>query len=172
MGYSHNVQMKRKRNSIEAARKAIQTVFDNAEDLAYERFDIRPPLVKTDNKSLIVFFNGQKEGLETFGFDSRSTTYNWCKTDREPYDIYVSIVLLILKHYYKKDINIGSDGFSGCVSWEPEGFAVGSVVTDPDGNWAEALQYVKDKFNIKFKPICTKIRGEGRYYDWELVPVE
>lgn len=56
-----------------------------------------------------VRFNGiGEEGHETFYF----TDYGWdfCKTARKPYDLYVAASLMLLKHHFGDAIDIDSDG--------------------------------------------------------------
>lgn len=172
MGYTHYFEMRKQRNASKYLVASIQEILNESKGLSFEEGDDRPPLVEEkEDGSLFIRFNGSQNGHETFWFDSGDTDFQFCKTARKEYDFYVCVVLLILKHVYGESLKLSSDGFSGWVEKEKKAnpnFKVGSKVTYPDGTWKEALEYVK-RLGIYFKPVCTKIRGEGKYYDWDLV---
>lgn len=58
-----------------------------------------------------VRFNGvEDDAHETFLFEKSSMGFNFCKTQRKPYDDLVCGCLQIAKDIFKNDIDISSDG--------------------------------------------------------------
>lgn len=73
-----------------------------------ELFDIPlDDIIITDN---VVRFNGVGDDAhETFVF-SKKSGFNFCKTQRKPYDAVVCACLLTAKNIFGSNINISSDG--------------------------------------------------------------
>ena len=58
-----------------------------------------------------VRFNGiNEDGHETFGFFPFETGFDFCKTARKEYDLYVYATLLIFQGYFPDIVIIDSDG--------------------------------------------------------------
>ena len=60
-----------------------------------------------------IWFNGdasKEEDYETFGVRVGDEGFNFCKTARQPYDVYVCVACLILKEHFGDDLCLTSDG--------------------------------------------------------------
>ena len=60
-----------------------------------------------------ICFNGdasKEEDYETFGVRVGDEGFNFCKTARQPYDVYVCVACLILKEHFGDDVCLTSDG--------------------------------------------------------------
>lgn len=89
-----------------------------------------------------IWFNGWKDGgHETFvvtrekpdnpSWDKEATTsFDFCKTNRKPYDLAVCLVLLTLKQHAPESVEISSDG-----EWDVE--------------WLESRKVFKELFGIE-----------------------
>ncbi len=85
------------RKVVKAHRSIIQYDYDNS----------KAPHVTEES----ICFNGiEEDGHETF-LVRRFFGYDFCKTDRKPYDLPVCKVLLILKAHYGNHMDLSSDGF-------------------------------------------------------------
>lgn len=156
MGYTHYFNFKEDIKSFsEEVLTDIKTVLAKYEDIL-EVESI------TDDK---IFFNGLGYGAyEDFALRSDTTDFNFCKTARRPYDLPVCEVLLVLKHHYKDNFELGSDGFS--VSKE------NFIKKNLDGTWNEAIKNVKDQFGYEFD-FMGMITGDGvyKYYSFNITSV-
>lgn len=86
--------------------------------ICLESDDNSPPIVS----SKMIRFNGIGEnGHETFWWENKAG-FNFCKTARKPYDLYVCAILLILRFYI--NLPISSDG---------------------DEEWIEPIQFLLNK---------------------------
>jgi hypothetical protein len=81
-------------------------------------------LFRDDN----LLFNGHEDDAhESFFLPSgRDSEFNFCKTARKPYDLFVMISLILTHHYMPNCFDIGSDGneddWSVAFDWIKENF--------------------------------------------------
>lgn len=64
----------------------------------------------------IICFNGdasKDEDFETFSVQVGDEGFNFCKTARLPYDVYVCVACLVLKEHFGDDLRLSSDGIGG-----------------------------------------------------------
>lgn len=137
MGYTHRWKLNGELS--EAVLKDIQLVVNKYRDLIqYEADDDRDPEVSPN----MIRFNGiGNDSYETFLVEPHKQDF--CKTGRRPYDIAVCEVLLVLKHHFRDNFELESDGF-----WVTEG----DFLKDKfDGTWNEALENVKRDFGYEFE---------------------
>ncbi len=116
MGYTHYWRLRPATLPKEAVRVLTELLSAaHARGVVQYEFDIpRPPLV-CDTE---IRFNGVgAQGHETFyllatgdGGEGRGWAFQFCKTDRNPYDQVVMQVLIVLKHYLGDAISVTSDG--------------------------------------------------------------
>lgn len=95
-----------------------------------------------------IAFNGinDKSGhCESFNAYYNDTHFSFCKTDREPYDLAVCIILLIFKYVYGDDVEVNSDGFKGSNAL-PSIEEAEEFCENADENWSKA--YILFKKNI------------------------
>lgn len=157
MGYSHYCKLNKKLNEevLEDVRKIVEKYSDI---IQFESDDNSKPLVSLD----MIRFNGiGEDAYEAFVVEFNEGDY--CKTARRPYDLPVCEVLLVLKHHYKDDFELSSDGF-----WvSKEEFKN----NDFDESWNEALENVERDFGYEFK-ITHKISNSGGGYKYYKLGVE
>lgn len=170
MGYTHYWEFTSPQKFNQDLADRISETLDRSE-ISFEYDVEKPPAVEESGTGgLFVRFNGRGEcGYETFWTNTSdlNNLWNFCKTARKPYDMWVCVVLLLMKDYYKDSLKVRSDGFSGHVSVQQvhnPSFSLGDIIMDPDGFWQEAMDYVKDNYGIVFKLVCTDIRSQGKYY--------
>ncbi|MBP9562709.1 MAG: hypothetical protein KBE21_04790, partial [Acetoanaerobium sp.] len=146
MGYVHTYRLAEEIKAIptEAFTK-IQEVVEKYKDilrLEYDNED-KEPLITNEK----IRFNGYKDkGYETFYFSAKEL-YNFCKTNARDYDLPVCIILLTLFQYIS-DFSISSDGFWISKAEADEFTKTGKVKLY--GYWNEALEYMKNEYNIEF----------------------
>lgn len=116
----------------------------------------KPPEVTGD----LIRFNGWKdEGHETFmvtrekpdngpSWDKDTSSFDFCKTARKPYDLAVCLVLLSMHRHAPDSVNVSSDG-------------------DWDHEWSEARKVYKDLFGVDVdcpweKPSSKKPARKGK----------
>ncbi len=111
MGYTHYMSYKKI-----ACNNTILKILNEIKELL-EKNDLMK-LIRDDNLNIIpifnkeiILFNGiQENGGDIFLFDfNEKCEYTFCKTNRKPYDIIVSIVLLSLANNIS-DFTFSSDG--------------------------------------------------------------
>lgn len=115
-------------------------------DLVWDYDIARPPAATPD----LIRFNGWKdEGHETFlvtrempeipdWSSDKSSSFDFCKTARKPYDLAVCLVLLSMKRHAPKSVKVSSDG-----GWDVE--------------WTEARKAYKSLFGVEVDcPFKTK----------------
>ena len=115
----------------------VKEVMEKHKDLIqYEEDDNKDPIV-TDT---LIRFNGiGQDGCETFYFETppkedeinkfrNGFLFSFCKTARQPYDIVVCKLLLILKAELQDNMKLRSDGF---------------CEMSFDGGWNNALEDIK-----------------------------
>ena len=77
--------------------------------LVTENMDIPLDGVIIDDN--VVRFNGVNDDAhETFIFRKKTNSFNFCKTQRKPYDELVCACLEFAKNIFKDDITVSSDG--------------------------------------------------------------
>jgi hypothetical protein len=101
--------------------------------------------IKEFNDSIININGVVDEEREDFYLTPSTTEFTFCKTGNEAYDLPVCEILLILKHFYKDDFYLFSDGF--WVREEDECYSCIQKV------WIEALNNIKAHFGYKYKII-------------------
>lgn len=154
MGYTHYFELKEKLN--DTVLKDINQVLNKYSNLTSEYDEDTPPIITKES----IIFNGHGEdGYETFylvPFDR-----GFCKTAEKPYDLPVCEVLLILKHHYRDNFDLSSDGF-----WVGE---VEFENVELDGSWNTALNNIKDEFGYTFKlEGVVSESGSRKYYKFEI----
>ena len=124
MGYTHYFRQKEELDAVKWSKftKDVNKLLKLTPicSLKEESDSPNPPIV--NNK--VVRFNGlANNGHETFLIDRKYELaysneqpdedgywFNFCKTARKPYDIYVVAVLELAKKHFGDDIKLGSDG--------------------------------------------------------------
>ena len=148
MGYSHYIYRKSDFSQKQWENVCLETfqILDHCKGkriaLAYEYDSPESgnPEVTPDH----IRFNGWKdEGHETFlitrekpenpSYDPKAKeSFDFCKTNRKPYDLAVCLVMLSMKRHAPRSVRIGSDG-------------------DWDNEWLEARLVYKDLFGVEPK---------------------
>lgn len=116
MGYTHYLRFK-KRVTKEMLSKVSEDV-KNAFELVKEEcpdFIIRNGWGEYEPRinSNTIWFNGdgeKDEDYESFRVHEGDNGFNFCKTGRMPYDVYVCVACLILKEHFGDDLCLTSDG--------------------------------------------------------------
>jgi hypothetical protein len=111
MGYTHYLQPKKKTTKaqfkkIVADVKKIENHLASVGLVLYDGRGEKKGVVYADD---YLAFNGcGDESHETFYFDL-SSDFQFCKTNRKPYDIAVCMAMIAIKEHVK-DIEVSSDG--------------------------------------------------------------
>lgn len=156
MGYSHNFKLNGE--LTDNVLKDVKNVLSKYSYLTYEFNDDSPYVVSSE----LIRFNGYGEaGYETFYIEPHNKIF--CKTGHADYDLAVCEVLLVLKHHYREDFELSSDGF-----W------VNKVDFDKDlfneeDNWNTALENVRVEFGYEFNiEKVVSSSGGHSYYNYKL----
>lgn len=180
MGYTHYFKTSGKSLTKEQADgiiKHVANVFKQHKDIIQREYDNpAPPVLDaalnlSGKLSIGIFLNGKGEyGHETFAVHTGTDDSGSCKTSRKPYDIVVSKVLLVLKHYLGDDMKLSSDGFS---TYQPsvKAYKVGDKVLlkNLDGTWGKATRYVNKELGTNFHFVVDDVYGNyGQYYSYKL----
>ena len=180
MGYTHYFKTSGKSLTKEQADgviKHVAKVFKQHKDIIQREYDnTAPPVLDaalnlSGKLSIGIFLNGKGEyGHETFAVHTGDDSRGFCKTSRKPYDIVVSKVLLILKHYLGDDMELGSDGFS---TYQPSGkaYKVGDKVLlkNLSGTWGKAARAINAQLKTNFHFIVDDVYGkDGCYFSYKL----
>ena len=155
MGYTHYFNFKEDIKTFsENVLKDINRISNDYKSIIrYESDSVEKPLITTTE----IHLNGiEDDGYETFILTSNAIDFNFCKTAEKPYDLPVCEILLILKHYYKDNFDLRSDGFS----ISKQDFENKKL----DANWNLALDNVKEKFGYTFELIPETSQSNGRTY--------
>ena len=168
MGYTHYLKSAASPASLEKAveiRDEISKVLDRHKKLLqFEYNEKLPPMndITVDDKGVpknIIRFNGiEEDGHETFYISSGfEDGFNFCKTNRKPYDIAVCECLIIFKHFLNADVS--SDGFSSYQSDMFLPYKDGDIVrdVDVDGMWVVAAENINNQLGTKYKFVCTDV---------------
>lgn len=136
MGYTHYFELK-----TDLTEEALQDIRQRLEKYAdliqYETNNNKEP--KADLKG--IRFNGKGDwGYETFMVKKGRDEF--CKTNQYRYDLVVCEVLLLLKHHFKDQFDLTSDGF-----WVSEDEYKQKQF---DGYWNEALENIQEAFGYNF----------------------
>ena len=99
------------------------------------------------NNSQIVF-NGNAEldlDGESFGIDNKDTTWNFCKTFRQPYGVAVCLCLLCMKKVFGEEFWYDSDGITRENIANPSQYMIdyakkNNYVYEVDKDWAQAYE--------------------------------
>lgn len=154
MGYTHYFELKA--DLTDEVLRDVERVIEKYPDLVLECDCDEPPLVSKE----LIRFNGRGEnGHETFFLTPHY--YAFCKTNKKPYDLAVCEVLLILKHYYRDDFELSSDGF-----WVNREKFEKEIL---DGYWNTALDNIRNEFGYTFQLKGNIEESSGHtYYSLEL----
>lgn len=159
MGYTHYFYTKKHLDNVKFVEfsRDVARALDNINiPLVAEYDDPSIPPVVNDN---IIHFNGVgDEGHETFVFLRDSTKAPWqtdegdkvfhfCKTQMKPYDLAVTVCLVLAKYHFREDVKITSDG-DAC-------------------DWEEAIKFVNEKFgyNMIAEDGCDEIIRRNQTLD-------
>lgn len=150
MGYTHYMRLKNNNLTPKTAGELhgdVAIVLEDFKDIIqFEDDRASPPI----NNGGVIRFNGiGVNGHETFGVSLKdNSVFDFCKTARKPYDLPVCIVLLLLKFYLGKSIEVSSDG-------------------DFDDEWLPAYDY----FNRVLSPIVgAAVKPTDTYF--EFIPIK
>ena len=112
----------------------------------------QPPQVDGE----VVRFNGRDEdGHETFMIERTGTSWEFCKTARKPYDVYVVACLILLHHYNPEFV------------WSSDGEGEGAEVFQVSYMWAKEVEPNVSSLGIaKYKggEIESTLEGEWEVY--------
>ena len=104
-----------------------------AEDLEHWLVQVTIPLAGPDGHGAPILgpdrieFNGHgTEAYESFHYPpsppaselAELRNFDFCKTNRQEYDLHVCAALLTIKHYLGSEIHISSDGTAGSPLWQ------------------------------------------------------
>ena len=116
MGYTHYLRFKksvtkeRLSKASEDIKKAFELIKAECPDITIkDGWGENEPQIDED----IICFNGdasKEEDFETFVVKVGDKDFNFCKTARQPYDVYVCVACLILKEHFGDDLCMSSDG--------------------------------------------------------------
>ena len=165
MGYTHYWKSRGGKAGFKKALPIIQQIIERHKDIIQFENDCNDDPICVNG---LIRFNGiGEDGCETFYFtpDKTNFNFNFCPR-RRAYDLPVCECLLVLNHCIP-DLEVWSDGMSGCVEDEKD-LQVNRIVENPDGVWGEALANVSKLYGISYAPVCWRIRDEHKYYDWKL----
>ena len=119
MGYTHyttfnNIVTEDKLKKASAdVKKAFELVKTECPDITIKNgWGEDEPIIN----ERVICFNGdasKKEDYETFCVEVGDEGFNFCKTARLPYDVYVCVACLILKEHFGDDLCLTSDGIGG-----------------------------------------------------------
>lgn len=153
MGYTHYWKLNKELN--ESVLKDVQLIVNKHSHLIqFESHINKEPIVSKKE----IRFNGiDEDGHETFFVEFNDS--NFCKTASKPYDLPVCEVLLVLKHHYKDDFELDSDGF-----WVSKDDL---LKNEFDGDWRQALDNVRKEFGYEFE-IYNEISNSGGYTYYKL----
>jgi hypothetical protein len=167
MGYTHYF------NFIEDKTKFSEKELEIVQDivsrygkiLQLEEDESYPPIIDDD----LIKFNGiGEDGHETFYLETTDYDFNFCKTNRKPYDLPICEILLVLKSLNSNDFKLESDGFY--VSKEDAELFENEGILKLDGNWDEAIDNVKGLYGIKLEFKLKKSNSSGHtYYSFSIV---
>jgi hypothetical protein len=176
MGYTHyfeNIKAPASLEQAEQVQQAIGLVLEYHNGLLQYEYDNELPPVNTIEEEdgtyhNIIRFNGiDEDGHETFYVDTRDSGFNFCKTNRKPYDQAVCECLLVLKHFLGADVS--SNGFSNpqpSVDFYNPGDTV--IDTDLDGTWGGAVNLINQQLGTNYNFVVDKVYGDGKYFSYEL----
>lgn len=158
MGYTHYFGFNQSVGKLsEEVLKDVKGIVAKYADILRVEYDETEAAVVTAER---IRFNGiGEDGHETFVITPERNDF--CKTARKPYDLAVCEVLLVLRHHYKENFDLSSDGFYVGVNE----FLQGKV----DGEWEQALVNVREQFGYDFTffPILSG-SGNHLYYAFSL----
>ena len=167
MGYTHywDISKDVKEISKECLKDIKKVLQKHKGIIQFESDNTKKPIV---NKKEIRFNGIGGDGYETFNVlmpdalkkegkrCDEGLYFNFCKTAKQPYDVVVCEVLLLLKADLKDKIKVSSDGFShdSCSF---------------DGSWDKAIYEITNmKYHVN---CCCQSRAVSPYYDCEIIEV-
>ena len=157
MGYTHYLRFKKavtkERLSKASAdvKKAFELVKTECPNIVIkDGFGENEPQIDEN----AIWFNGdaaKEEDYETFGVRVGDEGFNFCKTARQPYDVYVCVACLVLTEHFGDDLCMTSDGIY--IDDENRGVDIdillGGKVYEIDDDWQKPIEIYK-----KFKGIA------------------
>ena len=103
----------------------------------------RPPEVS----EACIYLNGRgDDGYEAFFFDPADRGYQFCKTEKRPYDLPVCEMLIVL-HHYVPGLKVRSDGFWLDFEYDEKNGILGGL----EANWQKAINEVKNRYGLRFR---------------------
>ena len=116
MGYTHYITFKNKvtKNKLANASEDIKKAFELIK-VECPNITIKNGVGEDDPQinERVICFNGDAskyEDYETFSVRVGDEGFNFCKTARLPYDVYVCVACLILKEHFGDELRLTSDG--------------------------------------------------------------
>jgi len=122
MGYTHYWTFKKKVKNITNGESAFKTAVElfkrgleiardkhnlNYADLLGNGVGVDEPIIEDDK----LIFNGKRpDDYETFAITTESEGFDFCKTARCPYDVFVCLALLCFEDVFGDQIEVSSDG--------------------------------------------------------------
>lgn len=116
MGYTHYFRFKnvvtkeRLSKASEDVKKAFELIKAECPNIVIkDGFGENEPQIDEN----AIWFNGdasKNEDYETFSVRVGDEGFNFCKTGRMPYDVYVCVACLVLKEHFGDDLRLSSDG--------------------------------------------------------------
>ena len=156
MGYTHYLRFnkpvaKRKFSKASAdIKKAFELIKAECPNIAIkDGSGVNEPQIDKD----AIWFNGdasKSEDYERFFVRVGYKGLTFCKTARQPYDVYVCVACLILKEHFGDDVCMSSDGISG--EDEDKGVDLNLLLGGKyrlDNDWQKPIEIYK-----KFKGIA------------------
>ena len=108
MGYTHyfGLQNTDQRKFEKVAADCMKVCEASGVRIFFENDEVQPPKFE---KGEIRFNGAGEDGHEPFILRPGETG-KLCKTAEKPYDLCVASCLIVLKHHFRKDFNVHSDG--------------------------------------------------------------
>ena len=122
MGYTHYWTFNKKVKDItngESAFKTAVELFKRGLEIASDKHNLYypdllgngvglgEPIIEDDK----LIFNGKRpDDYETFAITTESEGFDFCKTARYPYDVFVCLALLCFEYVFGDKIGVSSDG--------------------------------------------------------------
>lgn len=154
MGYTHHYSFNKTAVTFkqEAIADIKEILLKYSDLLRMDSDKDLPPICEPD----LICMDGKGEDGQDALYITPDITCASCKTDRKPYDLAVCEVLLVLKHHFKEDFELSSDGL-----WVSRDDLESKTAA---GRWKEALQNVEQRFGYRFDLLPKVIGGDGHLY--------
>jgi len=108
-----------------------------------------------------IFLNGKgDDGYEAFVFNPEDRGFQFCKTEKRPYDLPVCEMLLALQ-YHVPGLEIGSDGLYLDFEYD-EG---NGLLDGLEANWRRAIGEAKNRYGLRFRYMVKRTDAPHRKQD-------